>query len=1111
MPLIQGYVEDEDTIQQYKNHSEKGNMPTSMTKSKKECNIIPHLDTLCWRCIGPYRGGRVVAVAGDPVESQVFYFGAAAGGIWKTEDGGTYWQNVSDGYLDSASVGALTVAPSDSNVIYAGMGESTIRIDVSYGDGVYKSTDKGKSWENIGLEKIRHISEIRVHPKNPELLYVAAFGDAFGANKDRGIFRSKDGGRNWEKILFRSEKAGAIDLSIDINNPRILYASFWEAYRNFWSMNSGGPGSSLYRSRDGGDSWEEITNNPGLPNGIKGKIGISLSPAKSGRIWAIIESENAGLYRSDNDGESWIKTSSNRDLIHRPWYYCHVFADPQNADTVYITNLQMWKSTDGGFNFLEITTPHGDNHDLWIDPNNPKRMVQGNDGGACVSFNGGKSWSTIYNQPTSQFYRIDIDNQFPYRIYATQQDNTSISVPNASEYGGITFQETTLPGTGESGFIAVNPDDSDIVFVGAVGSSPGGEGALQHYNNKTKQLRLVNIWPEEKYGWAPKDLKYRFSWTFPISFSPHDSKKVYACGNHVFHTINEGYSWESISPDLTRADESKLGISGGLTIDSSGAEHYGSISTFVESIHQSGVFWTGSDDGLVYTSRNNGKKWKNITPKALPEWSYIFCIEVSPHDPEKIFMSATRYKLNDYRPFLFKSKNGGDSWENINNDYPTNEISRVIREDPDCPGLLFVGSENGIYMSINDGKNWQKMQGNFPIVPVYDLKIKDNDLVVGTHGRSFWILDDLTPLRQFALIYSSKKEREPLEIRFFPPRPTYRRTLNWSVNLYLGDGKNYSPAFGLPGTNYEEISSDGEKRFRYLDMGENPPEGVIVNYFLSSIPEQHLELIFFDDQGKEIERFSSKNSLNEIKNLDKNDEEKPCLHKKLGFNRFIWNMHYPGPEVKIDKSLEKNRYKPLGRGEGLPKLGPVAPPGKYQVQLKIGNIEFKHSFEIKKDPRLKTTDKDFSLQFELWLNIRNRVSEMNLAINKIRWINHQTNELLCNQITNSKSEEQLSQIRQQAYSLQEKLSSIESKLTQNENETPSDRLRHPTMLKERMEALVSVVSISDSKPPLQAYEVFECLSKQIDKNLSQLNNLEERDLKNLNEQILKAGIPKLQG
>jgi len=1042
----------------------------------------------------------------------VFYFGAVAGGIWKTVDGGTYWENVSDGFLNSAAVGALAVAPSDNNVIYAGMGESTIRIDVSFGDGIYKSNNAGKTWKNIGLQNTRHISEIRVHPENPDLLYVSAFGDAFGPNKDRGIYRSVDGGENWEQILFRSEKAGAIDLSIDPKNPRILYASFWEAYRNFWSMNSGGPDSSLYRSTDGGNSWTEITNNPGLPKGTKGKIGVSISPAKSGRIWAIIEAEEAGLYRSDNGGESWVKTSGNRDLIHRPWYYCHVFADPQHADTVYITNLQMWKSTDGGTNFSEITTPHGDNHDLWIDPNNTQRMVQGNDGGACVSYNGGETWTTIYNQLTAQFYRIDIDNEFPYRVYATQQDNTSISVPSASAYGAITLQESTFPGTGESGFIAVKPDDSNIVYIGAVGSSPGGEGALQHYNHKTKQLRLVNIWPEETYGWAPKDLKYRFSWTFPIAFSPHDSGIVYACGNHVFRTTNEGHSWEPISPDLTRADESKLDVSGGLTIDSSGAEHYACISTFAESPHQSGIFWTGSDDGLVYTSRDGGKNWQNITPPNLPEWSYIFCIETSVHDPETIFLSATRYKLNDYRPLLYKSTDGGKKWSSINGNYPETEISRVIREDPTCPGLLFVGSETGIFMSTNSGKNWQKLGGNFPVVPVYDMKIKQDDLVVGTHGRSFWILDDLTPLRKFAIKTSGKKKKGSGGVQFFPPRTTFRRTLNWSVNLFLGDGKNYSPDFGMPGTHYKETSPEGEKRFRYLDMGENPPEGVIVNYFLESEPQEPLELVILDAGGEEIERFTSKKSATDPKEIESNGEdEKPSLPAKPGFNRFVWNMRYPGPEVKIDEALEKPAYKPLGRGEVSPAGGPVAPPGNYQVQMKTGTAEIKHSFEITKDPRLKTSAKDFALQFELWSKITNRVSATNSAINKVRKINLQITELLGREIfTRAAPEKSLIAVRKAAKSLMNKLSQIENQLTQNQYETPSDRLRHPTMLKQRMEALVSVVSISDAAPPQQAYEVFEDLSSKIDDQLALLSKLEKQDLPRVNKQIEKSGIPKLQ-
>ena len=491
-------------------------------------NQMLNSEALHWRCIGPPRGGRVVAVSGDYKDPMTFYFGACAGGIWKTTDGGTYWECVSDGYLKSATIGALAVAPSDSNVIYAGTGETTIRIDVSFGDGMYKSTDAGRTWKHIGLEHSKQIGEIRVHPNNPEHLYVAAFGDAFGASSERGVYRSLDGGENWERVLFQSEKAGAIDLSMDPTNPRILFAAVWEANRKFWHLSSGGPDSALYRSLDGGDSWEEVSLNNGFAKGVLGKIGVSISGAKQGRVFALVEGDenNTGLFISEDYGLSWKLQCPNRDLIHRPWYYTHIFSDPVNADTLYVTNFQMWKSTDGGVSFHEITTPHGDNHDLWIDPKNPSRMVEGNDGGACVSFNGGDSWSTIYNQNTAQFYRMDIDNQYPYRVYATQQDNTSISVPSQTEWGMITFGDSTLPGTGESGFIAVHPEDSNIVYIGAVGSSPGGNGALQRYDHRVRQMKLINVWPEESTGLAPRDLKYRFAWTFPIIFSPHDSNII---------------------------------------------------------------------------------------------------------------------------------------------------------------------------------------------------------------------------------------------------------------------------------------------------------------------------------------------------------------------------------------------------------------------------------------------------------------------------------------------------------------------------------------------------------------------------------------------------------
>ena len=574
------------------------------------------LQAMPFRCIGPTRGGRVVAVAGDPSDPAIFYFGAVAGGVWKTEDAGTTWQNISDGYFKTASVGAIAVSPSDPNVIFVGMGESTIRTDVSYGDGIYKSVDGGKTWTHMGLSDTRHIGKVRVHPRKPEVVYVAALGHAFGHNQERGVFRSTDGGASWEKVLYKSDKAGAVDLTFDPNRPDVLYASIWEVYRNFWELSSGGPDSGLWKSLDGGATWLELTGKPGFPKGLKGKIGVAASPAKAGRIWAIVESkEDPGFYRSDDFGETWSLMTDLPDLRQRPWYYCHVYADPQDADTVYVLNLNMWKSTDGGKTFTKIATPHGDNHDLWIDPRNSRRMIEGNDGGACVSFNGGESFSTIFNQLTGQFYHLDVDNQFPYRVYGTQQDNSSISVPSDTTSGAISWTDCYAAGTGESGYIAVDPKDSNVVYVGAVGSSPGGLGALQRYDRRTDQIQLINVWPEAYGGTAPKTFKYRFPWTYPILFSPHDPGVLYTCANVAFRSTDEGHSWQPFSPDLTRADETKLEASGGpITLDTSGAEHYASIYSFRESPHQAGLFWAGSDDGLIHLSRDGGQTWQNVTP-----------------------------------------------------------------------------------------------------------------------------------------------------------------------------------------------------------------------------------------------------------------------------------------------------------------------------------------------------------------------------------------------------------------------------------------------------------------------------------------------------------------
>ena len=1066
-----------------------------MSNSQSDSNLF---QSLKWRCIGPPRGGRVVAVAGHPTEPAVFYFGACAGGVWKTDDAGTYWENVSDGFFNSAAVGAIAVADADPNVIYAGTGETTIRLDVSYGDGVYKSTDGGKTWANVGLAETRHIGKIRIHPQNPDLVYVAALGHAFGPNEERGVFRSKDGGATWENILFRSEKAGAVDLAMDPNNPRILYAAIWETYRNFWELSSGGPDSSFYKSTDGGDTWVEITNNPGLPKGIKGKIGVAASPAKSDRVWAIVEAEKGGLHRSDDGGETWELLTANRDLWHRPFYYCHIFADPQDPDTVYILNLKMWKSTDGGHTFTEITTPHGDNHDLWIDPHNPRRMIEGNDGGACVSFNGGESWTTIYNQLTSQFYRIDTDNRFPYRVYATQQDNSSISVPSASEYGGIHWVDCYPAGTGESGDIVVHPDNPDIAYIGAVGSSPGGSGVLQRYDHRTRQIRLVNVWPEEYIGLGPKDLKYRFSWTSPIAFSPHNPDVLYTAGNLIFRSTDEGSSWEPISPDLTRNDVTKLGPSGGpITKDASGAEHYATVYAFVESPHEPGIFWAGSDDGLIHISKDGGQRWENITPPDLLEWSLISNIEASPHDPATAYVAVTRYKLDDYQPYLYKTDDYGETWRIISGSFPDGEITRVIREDPVRSGLLYVGTETGIYISLDDGENWHRLQNNLPVVPVYDLKIKDGDLVAGTHGRSFWILDDVTPLRQL----TEAAAQSPLHL--FEPRSTYRRWLQWGAGMFRSEtGKNYLMGLGAAAAFYVEKSSDGERTRRFLDAGEGPPQGVIVYYLLEDTPADPIELTFLDADGAEIKTFTTKPEDAddaEDDETDSDDKEDRYIPAEPGLNRFVWDMCYPDSEA-VTESLSDKQETP-----DKPKNGPLASPGTYQAQLTVGEQTHTQTFEICKDPRVTASQADFDAQFELWRQIRDKLSETHEAINHLRRIQRQVNEW--KKRADAREDTNTEAICEAAEALQEKLKAIEGELIQTGADTIGDRLRLPTMLSGKLAGLVSVVSVADFAPPKQAYELFEDLSSQINAQLDQLRSVIEEDVAAFNNLISEANVP----
>jgi photosystem II stability/assembly factor-like uncharacterized protein len=1068
------------------------------------------MQSLIWRCIGPPRGGRVVAVAGHPTEAMTAYFGACAGGVWKTSDGGTYWENISDGHFTSAAVGAIAVSDADPNVLYAGTGEATIRLDVSYGDGVYRSTDGGQSWVNCGLRDTHHIAKIRIHPRNPDLVYVAALGHAFGPNAERGVFRSQDGGQSWEKILYQSDKTGAVDLAMDAQNPRILYAAMYETYRNFWSLSSGGPESGLWKSADGGDTWTDLTANPGLPAGLKGKIGVTVSPANPNRVWAIIEAEGekAGVYRSDNGGATWEQVSNNRDLMQRPWYYCHIFADPKSADTVYVLNLKMWKSTDGGKSYSEITTPHGDNHDLWIDPANPLHMVQGNDGGACLSYNGGATWSTIYNQLTAQFYRMAVDNQVPYRVYGTQQDNSSISVPSATEKGCIPWSDCYAAGTGESGFIAVHPQDANIVYVGAVGSSPGGGGALQRYDHRIRQIRLVTVWPEAYTGWGAGDLKYRFPWTFPILFSPHDPNILYSTGNHVFRSTDEGGSWQEISPDLTRADPEKLLASGGpITLDTSGAEHYCTISALVESPHEPGVLWAGSDDGLIHLTRDGGGRWQQVTPPGLPEWTLISSIEVSPHDPAMVWVAATRYKLDDYLPYLYKSSDYGQTWQRIDGSFPTyagkSQITRVLREDPVQPGLLYVGTETGVYVSLDGGAGWQRMEGSpstgpgqaLPVAPVYDLLVKEGDLVVATHGRSFWILDDLTPLRE------TSAGRGLPGLRLFPPRPTVRQALSWGVDPSRGPEKNYSMGLGATITFCEGKGSEGEPVRRFLDGGENPPNGVIVYYSLPDPLPAPVTLTFLDAEGKEIRSFTTKPAPGE-----KIASEKPASDKagsenksaeertipaRSGLNRFVWDLRYPNAvKVPGDVTTEKAV------------TGPRAAPGNYQVRLQAGEQTATEDFTVRADPRVRATEADFQAQFALGLQIRDKIEQTHAAINRLRRIRQQVTAWSARAQARAEGEN----IVQAASELETALTAIERELIQTEAKTGSDRLRLKSRLNTKLIGLISVVSSADAAPTQQARDVFAHLSAQVDEQLARLHHLIEEDVAEFNELVDAAKL-----
>jgi photosystem II stability/assembly factor-like uncharacterized protein len=890
-----------------------------------------------WRSIGPFRGGRSVTASGVRDDITTYYMGTTGGGLWKTEDMGLNWRNISDGFFKTGSVGAVAVAESDPNIVYVGMGEHAVRgVMTHHGDGMYKSTDAGKTWKHIGLENTQHISRVVIHPKNPDILFVAAQGALYGPSKDRGIYKSTDGGTTWKNVLYNDEKTGCVELSMDMNNPLILYAAMWEHGRLPWKVISGGPGSGLYKSQDGGITWNKI--HEGLPAEL-GKMAIAVCRSDSDKVYALIESDSekglGGLFLSENGGKSWSRVSSDNRLIQRAWYYIELFVDPKDENTVYVLSAPALRSIDGGKTWTNLDGPHGDYHDLWINPDNPKNMIIADDGGASVSFNFGKSWSLQNNMPTAQLYRINVDNQFPYRIYAGQQDNTSL-VMSSRELGsgGITNTSWSASAGGESAFLAFNPDDPRYVLGGSY------LGTIEVLDTKAKAGTNIMAAPIQYLARETKDMKYRFNWNAPIIWSKHEPDTYYHGAQYLLRTRDMGKSWTEVSQDLTRNEKEKQGKGGGpYTNEAVGAENYGTLSYVLESPHEKGVIWTGSDDGLVYITKDGGKNWQNVTPTGLQE-CLINAIEVSPHDPATAYIATTRYKFNDHTPGLYKTKDYGKTWTNISYGIPKNAFTRVVREDETRKDLLFAGTETGLYISWNGGKEWSPFQLNLPVTPITDLKVHQGNLIAATSGRSFWILDDLFLLNQY--------KADTTNLTLFQPAPAML------VNGYSElDGVN--PEF------------DGTNPSR----GVNPATGSVLYYNLPELkPDEHITIEILDSQGNTVRSLSSRADSTFLQ-YDGGPQAEPVLPKNKGLNRFVWNLRHatiPGvPYVYIESSFR----------------GHKAIPGTYSVVLKYGQMSKSTSLQITPNP-LYAIDPATYLEYDrLMTKMENEVRIMHQMTNTL--------------------------------------------------------------------------------------------------------------------------------
>ncbi|MFL5582899.1 MAG: VPS10 domain-containing protein [Gemmatimonadaceae bacterium] len=1082
--------------------------PTGSLDSARYAPTDPRLRGLRWRLVGPFRGGRAVAVTGDPTRRDVFYFGAVDGGVWKTTNGGQSWANLTDGKSSIASVGAIAVAPSDPNVIWVGGGEADLREDWTYGDGVWRSTDGGDSWTHLGLADARHIADIQVDPRDPDRAFVAALGHASGPNPTRGVYRTSDGGKSWQRVLYLGDSTGAIDVALDPSNPRIVYAAMWRMQRLPWGFIGGAARSGLWKSTDGGDTWTELTRNQGMPTSPVGRIGVTVSPANPRRLWATIEcppeDSTGGIYRSDDAGATWTRTSGDQKWMVRPWYYSVVEADPQDANTMYVMNLSTWRSEDGGRTFTRLRLPHGDTHALWIDPRDPTRMISGNDGGGTVSFDRGATWSTQANQPTAQFYHVTTDDQFPYRIYGAQQDNTTVSIASRSDRGSIGVRDWWPVGGGESAYIAPKPGDPNTVIAGTY------TGTMTRYDHRRQRSQDISVGLNNYDGWPARDVPNRFQWTFPIFWSRHRPNELWVSANRVFRSTDEGQSWTAMSPDLTLHDPRTLGPAGGpITYDMTGTEWYATIFALAESPVRGDVMWAGSDDGLVHVTRDGAKTWTNVTPPDMRHFTRVSIIEPSHFDPGTAYVAANRYQLDDLRPYLWKTTDYGRTWRRIDGGIPAGSYTRAVREDPVRRGLLFAGTETGVWYSTNDGGAWAPLQLNLPRASVRDLHVHGGDLIAATHGRAMWVLDGYGPVLR-ALTDSVRSTR----VHLFAPDTAVR---------FAGGG-----GFGRGGE----------------EAGANPPGGAVFSYWLGesfarladSARTAKLEIL--DPSGKVLRTYTSASAKKEKKSVVASREqgspaaaaaamdsvsgtspgrqprdtlsEKPRGSRPMaddtlaffaadsevtvrpGLNRFVWDLRH----------ADTKEVKDVVNDEGTTS-GPMVAPGRYTARLTAGGEARTQPFVVIEDPRSRATPQGLERQVALALQVQAKSNELADAVERILDIERQLDA----RTKEGKGQPWAKGADSSAKAIRDRLEQVRDSLVDIHSHADQITLHYPVRYYNMLLSLADMVQSAEGEPPRQQFEVYADLASKVDAQLARLRAIEATDLVAFNKMLREAGSP----